>query len=44
MRLCERMMLIFTHKPYAEAIFDERYHKDVERKMREYSFTLQTLG
>lgn len=37
-------MLIFTHKPYAEAIFDERYHKDVERKMREYSFTLQTLG
>jgi len=35
-------MLIFTHRPYAELIFDDRYHKDVERKMREFSFTLQT--
>lgn len=33
-------MLIFTYKPYAEAIFDGRYYRDVERKMREFRFTL----
>ncbi len=33
-------MLIFTHKPYAESIFDKRYDREVERKMREFSFSL----
>jgi hypothetical protein len=33
-------MLIFTYKPYADAIFDNRYDRDVERKMREFRFTL----
>lgn len=33
-------MLIFTHKPYAESIFDRRYDREVERKMRELKFSL----
>lgn len=33
-------MLIFTHKPYAESIFDRRYDREVERKMHELKFTL----
>jgi len=35
-------MLIFTHKPYAEAIFNQRYNREVEQKMREIKFTLET--
>lgn len=33
-------MLIFTHKPYGDVIFDERYNRDVERMMKELRFTL----
>lgn len=33
-------MLIFTHKPYAEAIFDKRYDRDVEKHMTGFKFTL----
>ncbi|HRP68271.1 MAG TPA: hypothetical protein PLY93_01935 [Turneriella sp.] len=33
-------MLIFTHQPYEEIIFNERYYKDVENKMRDYKFTI----
>lgn len=33
-------MLIFTHRPYAETIFDRRYEREVERRMREFRFTL----
>lgn len=33
-------MLIFTHKPYAETIFDRRYDREVEKKMREFAFRL----
>lgn len=33
-------MLIFTHRPYAESIFDKRYDREVDRKMREFAFSL----
>ncbi|MBL8035728.1 MAG: hypothetical protein JNJ69_18635 [Leptospiraceae bacterium] len=33
-------MLIFTHKPYAEIIFDNRYHRAVEKAMHALKFTL----
>ncbi len=33
-------MLIFTHKPYADVIFNERYNRDVLQHMRELKFTL----
>lgn len=34
-------MLIFTHKPYDETVFDRRYHHEVEKKMREWKFRLR---
>ncbi|MBS0616823.1 MAG: histone deacetylase [Spirochaetes bacterium] len=37
-------MLIFTHKPYAETVFNDRFRRDVERKMREWKFTLYELA
>lgn len=33
-------MLIFTHKPYAEAIFDKRYYRAVEKEMAGLKFSL----
>jgi hypothetical protein len=36
-------MLIFTHKAYAESIFDKRYEREVARKMRALSFSLVTV-
>jgi hypothetical protein len=35
-------MLYFSHKPYAESIFDARYNRAVEQSMREWKFTLHT--
>jgi len=36
-------MLMFTHSQYAEAVFGEKYDRDVAKKMRETSFTLVPL-
>lgn len=33
-------MLMFTEKAYADTIFDNRYQREVERKMRELKFSL----
>ncbi len=33
-------MLIFTHKPYADVVFDKRYYREVEKHLAELRFSL----